>query len=78
MTNRMTWEEIGERYPNQWVGLTDVEYEQDSTITIQSAVVKYADKSKDELTMLMLQGEIVARHTNPDGIFQLGMVGATL
>ncbi|MCI9032628.1 MAG: hypothetical protein HFJ08_00970 [Lachnospiraceae bacterium] len=74
MGERMTWEEIQEKYPDQWVGLVDVEWYPDNKATVKSAVVKYIDKTKDELTMLMLQGEIKARYTTPDNLFQLGMV----
>ena len=44
-------------------------------ISVESAVVRYADKTKAELTRLVLKGEIIARHTNPEGYLQLGMVG---
>ena len=64
MEEILTWEEIGERYPDQWVGMVDVEFE--DTINIKSAVVKYTDKSQGELTRLMLKGEIVSRYTTPD------------
>lgn len=74
MTERMTWKEIQEKYPDQWVGLIDVNYIEDDGISIESAVIKYLDKSKAELTKLALQGEIVSRYTTPDHIFQLGMV----
>ena len=47
MEERMTWEEIQEKYPDQWVGLIDVEYEPNNDATIKTAVVKYADKSKE-------------------------------
>ena len=50
------------------------EWYPDNKATVKSAVVKYIDKTKDELTMLMLQGEIKARYTTPDNLFQLGMV----
>ena len=74
MTERMTWKEIQEKYPDQWVGLVDVKYIDDDGISIESAVIKYLDKTKAELTKLALQGEIVSRYTTPDHIFQLGMV----
>lgn len=74
MTGRMTWKEIQEKYPDQWVGLTDVKYIDNDGISIESAVIKYLDKAKGELTRLALQGEIVSRYTTPDHIFQLGMV----
>lgn len=75
MPERLTWEEIQEKYPNQWVGLTDVSYKNNDGISVESAIVKYKDKSKSELTELVLDGEIISRHTNPDGCLQLGVVG---
>lgn len=72
---RMTWEEIQEKYPDKWVGLVDVKYVDDDGISIESAVIKYLDKSKSELTKKSLNGEIVSRYTTPDNIFQLGMLG---
>lgn len=72
---RMTWNEIQKAYPDQWIGLVDVKYLNDDGISIESAVVKYTDKPKSELTRMMLDGEIIARYTTPDQAFQLGMVG---
>lgn len=75
MTDRMTWEEIQRKYPDQWVGLVDVKYVDDDGISVESAVVKYTDKSKSDLTRLALKGEIISRYTTPDNIFQMGMIG---
>ena len=76
MENRMTWEEIQNKYPDQWVGLVDVEWCPDNDgVTMESAEIVYTDKSKDELTAMMLRGEIDARYTTPDNLFQLGMIG---
>ncbi len=72
---RLTWEQIQEQYPDQWVGLTDVQYMDNDGISVESAVVKYTDKTKSELTRLVLKGEIISRHTNPDGHLQFGMAG---
>lgn len=75
MADRMKWEEIQKKYPDQWVGLIDVEYVDDDGISVESAVVKYTDKSKSDLTRLVLKGEIISRYTTPDNIFQMGMIG---
>lgn len=75
MDKRLAWEEIQQIYPDQWVGLVEVEYEPDNQASIKSAIVRYTDKTKAELTRMMLNGEIVSRYTTPDNIFQLGMVG---
>lgn len=75
MKKRMTWNEIQEVYPDQWVGLTDVKYLNDDGISIESAVIKYIDVPKGELTRRMLDGEIISRYTTPDHAFQLGFAG---
>lgn len=77
MSERLTWKEIEEKYPDQWVGLVDVEFEPDNRSTIKSAVVKYTDKTKTELTRMQIEtkGEIIGIYTTPDNIFQLGVVG---
>lgn len=77
MAERKTWKEIQEKYPDQWVGLIEVEYEPDNDATIKSAVVKYIDKSKSELTRMQIQtkGELIGIYTTPDNVFQLGAVG---
>lgn len=55
----MTWEEIKNKYPHQYVGLIDVKYGINNA-TIDSAVVKYtsSDLSYNELISLYLQGEM--------------------
>lgn len=77
MTERMTWPEIAKAYPNQWVGLTDVERDPDNYSTIKSAVVLYTNRSKDDLLLEQVQtnGKMIARYTNPNAIFQLGVLG---
>ena len=75
LEKRMTWDEIQKAYPDQWVGLVDVKYLNDDGVSIESAVVKYTDKPKGELTRMMLDGGIESVYTTPDHKFQLGMVG---
>lgn len=73
MGERLTWEEIQERYPDRWVGLEDVKFVDDDGVSVESAVVKYVDKPKTELIILSLQEDVVPQHTNPDGNFQVGV-----
>lgn len=75
MEERLTWKQIQEKYPDKWVGLVDVKYVNDDGVSVESAVVKYTDKSKDELTVMAIEGQAVSRYTTPDNVFQLGMVG---
>ena len=73
MGHRLTWEEIQKRYPDQWVGLTDIDWRDSSNIN--SAVVKYSDKTKEELLIMQINDEIFSCFTTPDNVFQLGMAG---
>lgn len=49
-----------------------MEYEPDNDATIKSAVVKYTDKSKNELTRLQIQtnGNLLGIYTTPDNVFK--------
>ena len=64
MGERLTRDEIDKRYPNQWVGLVDVIWEDESNV--ESAVVKYTDKTKDELLLMQISGEIFSYCTIPE------------
>lgn len=75
MGERLTWKEIKERYPDMWLGLTDVKYKNNDDITIESAVVKYDDKTKTELIYMSIAGEVVAKYTTPDNVLQMGVLG---
>lgn len=43
---RLTWNEIVSRYPDQWVGLEDLDWKNESNVS--SAVVKYTDSRATE------------------------------
>ena len=76
MNNRLTWEEIERRYPDQWVGLTDVAWE--NPANVRSAVVSYTEKEMDKSDMLMKQikGEgVYTVYTTPDNLAPLGLWG---
>ncbi|MDE7313717.1 MAG: hypothetical protein K2N87_19180 [Eubacterium sp.] len=73
MSERLTWKQIQEKYPDQWVGLVDIRWRNDSNI--DSAVVRYTDKSKEELLMMQINNEIFSCYTTPDNVFQLGIAG---
>lgn len=77
MEERLTWEQIQEKYPDRWVGLVDVKYVNDDGVSVESAIVKYTDKSKGELTRMALKGEIVSRYTTPDNVFHSGFFEVT-
>ena len=68
MAARLTWEEIKREYPDQWLGLTDVIWENRSNI--ESAIVKYAGLTKNEALELALdsKGQIIPRSTKRQGL----------
>ena len=64
---RMTWDEIVAKYPDQWVGLTDVDWENEATV--RSAVVKYSDKTSSELLRMQIRGELYSTYTTPANLY---------
>ncbi|MBR3723685.1 MAG: hypothetical protein IKN12_13135 [Selenomonadaceae bacterium] len=73
--SRLTWDEIKSKYPDQWVGLTDVEWDGEAP-NVQSAIVKYTDKSGYEIWKKQLAGEkIFLSSTISDDICPLGAIG---
>ncbi len=66
MEKRMTWKEIQEAYPDQWVGLADVERDGAS---VRSAVVKYTDKTGDELIRMQIKDKnLYSTYTTLDNV----------
>lgn len=73
MSKRLTWSEIQQTYPDQWVGLSDVERK---GATVISAIVKYVGKTQGELTMMQIDdNDLYSCYTHPDHLAPLGMVG---
>lgn len=81
MHTRLTRNQIKERYPRQWVGLTDVEWEPDNDSTVKSAVVAFTDLPKSDLVLMQTRsnGSIIAEYTTPEiiepGFMMVGTVG---
>ncbi len=74
MGERLSYQEIKERYPNQWVGLIDVEFDSD-TVTVKSAIIKVIGKTAEELGIMALDKEIqMPYYTTPDYTFQMGAI----
>ena len=67
MGKRLTIEQIRTLYPQQYVGLIDVQNKKNSNC-IDSAVVKYTTKdiSFDELSLKAIFGEVFMIYTTPE------------
>lgn len=73
MAERLTRKQMADKYPNQWLGIRNIEYKGRK---IESAEVVYTQRTASELGLLSLKGEDVQPlFTTPDIIFQLGVVG---
>lgn len=76
MSQRLTREQMSKQYPNQWLGLRNMEYKNNDGITLLSAEVVFTDKSKDELLEMQIDGKdgIIGWYTSENNL-SLGLVG---
>lgn len=75
MAERLTREQMAEKYPNTYLGITNIKYENDDGVTLESADVVYTDKTSKELLMMQITGKegIVRWYTN-DNTYPLSFV----
>ena len=76
MAERLTREQMAEKYPNTYLGITNIKYENDDGVTLESADVVYTDNTEDELFEMQLDGieSIMCWYTNDNGL-PLGVAG---
>lgn len=53
---RMTRQQMAEKYPDRYLGISDIQYENNDGVTIESAEVVYTEKSEEELLTLQISG----------------------
>ena len=65
---RLTWYEIQQRYPHQWIGITNITTEADDDATVGTAEVVYTDRDRVEFENIQFDtnGNIRAVYTTPD------------
>ena len=74
MEQRLTWQQIETQYPDQWVGLTDIDWEDGANV--RSAVVRYTGMSSADLLRLQIKDRSIhATYTTPDNLAPMGTVG---
>ena len=72
---RLTREQMAEKYPDQWLGISNIQYKDNDGITIESADVIYTNKTRDELLVLQINNDnIIDWYTTEDNL-HLGLVG---
>lgn len=78
MSERLTREQMAEKYPDQWLGISNIQYKDNDGITIESADVIYTNKTRDELLELQINNDnIIGWYTTEDNL-HLGLVGFAL
>ena len=79
-SKRLSWEEIREKYPHQWVGLVDVEREEPDSPNIKTAIVKYINKTRSELANIKFgtgydsEKDLIYRYTTPHDSCDMGFL----
>lgn len=53
---RLTRQQMAEKYPDKYLGITNIQYENNDGVTIESAEVIYTDKTEEELLTLQISG----------------------
>ena len=73
MSERLTWNEMKKKYPNQWLGLIQVDMD---GANVRSGIVKYIGKSIGELTELQIDSdELISVYTTPENLAPMGVCG---
>jgi len=74
LAERLTWDEIVAKYPDRWVGLTDVEWKAPNNPNVKTAVVKYTDKDMNELLRMQFHDRnLYSIYTTPDNVPFVGV-----
>ena len=66
-TERLTWKEIQERFPDHWVKLEDADVNPDNEMDIRSAIVTRVGKATYEDFQDAMAGKSIEMFTTPDG-----------
>ena len=73
MLERLTWEEIESKYPDKWVGLSEVDWEDSSNV--RSAIVLGTSDTGDEYLRRQIRGEdVYTVYTTPNNLCPLGVL----
>lgn len=72
----MTWDEIVQKYPKQYVYLVDVQWEHGKGQNVKSAIVIYATEKNDEEEYIQksIAGECVEEYTDHSELSTMGVL----
>ena len=76
LMERLSITDIESKYPSQWVGLANVEWDSQNDASVVSAEVVYVGKTQSELLDIQHSSKmkIVPYFTTPNAVLQLGAV----
>lgn len=75
MAERLTRQQMAERYPNQYLGIRNPQYLNNDGITLTSAEVVYTNVTEDELVMIQIKDKSISAWYTNDETLPLGMLG---
>lgn len=75
MPEHLTREQMAEKYPDQCIGINNIQYQDNDGVTIESADVIYTDKTEEELLTMQVTGseDIMCWYTSGNQI-NIGVV----
>lgn len=70
---RMTVQEMAKKYPDRWIGISNVETSDNGSVV--SGEVVFTDRTASELAMMSIRNEGVRPHyTTPNNTFHVGAI----
>lgn len=57
IVERLTRKQMAEKYPDQYLGIANMQYENNDGVTLESADVVYTNKTDEELLTLQVTGK---------------------
>ena len=65
---RMTWDEIVKKYPGKWVGLSQIDWENEANVR-SAVVIGVSDNSRDFLKRQFAGEDVFTRYTLPNNLY---------
>ena len=75
MIERLTRQQMEKKYPNQYLGIRNIEYLNNDGITLTSADVVYTNKTERELIMIQIEDASISIWYTNDDTPMLGFMG---
>lgn len=70
---RLTWDEIVKKYPDKWVGMSKIDWK-DETNVRSAVVIGVSDDDYEFLKRQFAGDDVFTRYTTPDNLCPLGFL----